>query len=323
MVKLRYSYKLDLQSVTEHCTIAQLGGNMTQDADFEEKEYEVPLFVELANGSPYVWSPGQVLENKLAFDGAQFTGNPTFWKTVGQTHLPYGVLLNPLIPRRVRRRLLPSFRFNLMLQVKTPQYLKRRKNGYNGNCPYYRFAINGHQQKILAKLAIKVGKRAFVGYASPAFWKVTDLYNHIVHSDLIANSTFVEATAFLPVHNHWAYFIPGTTGQVCSEPKSVEQEPLFKIIERMAREDYDWRFRYQDLEPDFNTPKGALRELSDAVLDVCTEESDAGNPFAITVLKWIDKMDSYWEAETSTDIRDFSTIHQFCYVCGVLWFTIG
>jgi hypothetical protein len=37
-------------------------------ADFEEKEYEAPLYQQLERGDPRIWAPGQVLEHYLGFD---------------------------------------------------------------------------------------------------------------------------------------------------------------------------------------------------------------------------------------------------------------
>ena len=110
------------------------------NAEFEEKEYEIPLYVELADGSPYIWSPGQVLEKSLGLDGTQFTRNSTFWRIVGRLGSS-GISLNSLASNMVHRQL-PTFRCNLMLQVKRPQCLQRRVRGYSGISPDYRFTIN-------------------------------------------------------------------------------------------------------------------------------------------------------------------------------------
>jgi hypothetical protein len=86
---------------------------MPTTAQFEEKEYELPLFSELAARSP-IWSPGQVAESVIGIE---------------------------------------------------------------------------HQQKILARLARKLGNRALVSYACPAFHETATLHNHTGARALVANST--------------------------------------------------------------------------------------------------------------------------------------
>jgi len=174
-------------------------------AEFEEKEFEIPLYVELADGSPYVWSPGQVLEKSLGFDGAQFTRNLTFWKLIGRhSAIVPGIDLNSLRNTLPIKRLLPTFRCNLFLQVKRPQHLIRRTRGCSLNSPYFRFEVEYEQQMILYNLGEKLLNRAFIGYASPAFYKLEELYQHAIKSQLVSRSSFIKVNR-LRGHNYWAY----------------------------------------------------------------------------------------------------------------------
>lgn len=295
---------------------------MPLNAEFEEKEYEIPLYVELADGSPYVWSPGQVLEKLLGLDGIQFTKNSTFWKIFGRSlNIPSGVKLNSVASGLNITRQLPTFRCNLMLQVKRPQYLQRRVGGYSGISPYYRFKIEIAQQSVLENLARKVGNRAFISYASPAFYKLTELYRHTLNSRLVSQSTFIRVIR-LEGHRHWAYFKPGTSGQALSEPEFIQEEPFVDELGRLARVDEAWKSQ-NDAKNSISLITEDLRELAEAIRAVCVEESKYQTPFSRDVIEWMDIMESSWDKETHATIRYFSTIQVFCSVFGVLWFVIG
>lgn len=49
-------------------------------AEFEKKQYEQHLNLELLKGSNLLFPPGQMLENTVGFDAALFTAHPKFWK---------------------------------------------------------------------------------------------------------------------------------------------------------------------------------------------------------------------------------------------------
>jgi len=292
------------------------------DADFEEKEYEIPLYLELADGSPYVWSPGQVLEKSLGLDGMQHTMNSTFWKLVSRgLSIPTGIDLNSVRFHPNIKRQLPTFRCNLMLQVKRPQYMKNRVGGYSGQSPYYRFTTETHQQRTLASLAMSVGNRAFIGYASPAFYTLTELYRHIVYSNLVSQSTFISALQLIG-HHHWAYSMPGTSGQALSKPEFVTGKPFVDQLERLAYEDIEWKSQ-NDAESNIDSVTTTLHELAQQIRRVCMEESKSENPFAGDALYWMNDMESSRNKETHPAIRNFAAIQIFCSVFDVVWFVVG
>ncbi len=43
-----------------------------KSAEFEEREYETPLYNQLTNGNGKVWAPGQVFERHIGIDYAMF-----------------------------------------------------------------------------------------------------------------------------------------------------------------------------------------------------------------------------------------------------------
>ena len=52
-------------------------------AEFEEKEYEAPLYNQLEAGNQNVWSPGQVFESRIGIDHGVLVDNPRFWRHIG------------------------------------------------------------------------------------------------------------------------------------------------------------------------------------------------------------------------------------------------
>lgn len=289
-------------------------------AEFEEKEYEIPLYVELADGSPYVWSPGQVLEKLLGLDGTQFTRNSTFWKVVGR-NVPPGVSLNTIASSLSIARQLPTFRCNLMLQVKRPQFLVRRVGGYSGPSPYYRFKTWPAQQNVLENLFGKIHNRAYIGYASPAFYRLTHLYRNILHSRLVSHSNFISVN-HLTGHSHWVFCNPGTSGKALSEPKEIQEEPLTDQLNRLASIDKSWKLQ-NDAKRSIDLGTEGLYKLAETIRAVCIEESEDENSFSGDVIEWMDDLESSWDDKTHQSIRYFSSIQLFCHAYDILWLVIG
>jgi hypothetical protein len=69
---------------------------MPIDAEFEEKEYEVPLYVELGRTLDNLWAPGQVLESEVGFDGALNVASDLVWKLLGYARAKPGVVLSTI-----------------------------------------------------------------------------------------------------------------------------------------------------------------------------------------------------------------------------------
>ena len=291
-------------------------------AEFEEKEYEFPLCRELAEGSQFIWSPGQVLEKLLGFDNAQFTQNMTFWKMVGRSSFPFqgGVILRTIDTDPSIVRSLPTFKCNLMVQVKRPQYLKRRSSGYNGKIPYYRFKIEKEQQQVLQNLKAKVGNQAYICYASPAFHQFFDLQLHSLHSELVAYSNYVEVGC-LANHKHWAYCNPGTVGKACSEPEDVDGIPFAEKLQELASVEREWKLENES-HNDINLRMEALRNLAVEIHEACFEIGRPDDSFH-RKLNGLRNMDTSGENDTLRTVHYFSTIQVFCSVFDLSWFVIG
>lgn len=197
-------------------------------AEFEEKEFEGPRNGQLGLGGP-LWSPGQVLEKLVGFDVAMLTINAVFWVAVGVQVPPQGAAVLPVwwpsaLNRRAwRLRHPPSFKMNVFLQHKRPEYLSRSSASEwaTWNTAYFRFLITPHQQVALEACASALGQNGLVAYASPAFHARVDLFGHIENHTLVANTHFAPALA-LKGHGRYTYKNATTSGVAHSEPSRVE-----------------------------------------------------------------------------------------------------
>lgn len=211
-------------------------------AAFEEKEYEASLYNQLEAGNPNVWSPGQVFEEHLGFDHAALVHNPRFWQLIGRT-TPVGAFLNRydwgFVWRNRSRRPMPNFRLNLFLQAKRPGYYKRvprhiRDAGMGG--PSWCFDVDADQQVALERVSDRLGRRAALVYASPAFHSASQLYAHTKMGTIIENSTFPEIRQLIG-HSKWFYDQPGGSGIANPEPKFSEGHSLHDIIRILQQQE--------------------------------------------------------------------------------------
>jgi len=213
-------------------------------SQFEEKEYEFPLYMELLHASRKLWTPGQVLEGHLGFDAALSVAN-NFWAVVqrpavdGVRLARYG--LSPMLRRRRKSsgdplEALPDFTTNLFLQVKRPseyQQAPAELRAHGLGTPTWFFEIESHQQVLLENLAAHLGNLADVSYAGAAFSTKKKLWSLQQEKGLVPNSTFPPATA-LRGHGRWAYDCGGACGVGFSEPERMDIPPLLKRVAELA-----------------------------------------------------------------------------------------
>ena len=69
---------------------------MPIDAEFEEKEYEFPLYHELTRSSQYIWTPGQVFEGYFGVDAALKVTTAKIWRKLGYPGPLPGTILNDM-----------------------------------------------------------------------------------------------------------------------------------------------------------------------------------------------------------------------------------
>ena len=188
-------------------------------------------------GSHRIATPGQVFEGKFGIDAALEAEHPLFWDLFGYYDVPRGIVLDELRwgfmwNRLGRKRRLPTFTTNLLVQAKRPDVLSRVPSDlkrYGFTPKYWRFDITPHQQEILEKVAKKLRRRALVVYASPAFHTLDNLYDFTEAQTVVENTSFVKVER-LQNHKKWNYFKSGSSGVAHSEPEEIEDLPFYKMI---------------------------------------------------------------------------------------------
>lgn len=302
-------------------------------AQFEEKEFEVPLYFEMISKSGKVWPPGQVLEHTFGFDIALHTINHNLWRILGFPHFLPGVILNDyswdFAWRKINKRPLPTFATNLFIQAKRPQELKHLKNNLKIHyqsltnkkfgSPYWRFSIEAEQQKMLEKVSEKIKNRALIIYASPSFSKSSTLFQYIEQEKLIDNCSFPKAI-HLKNHKQWNYDQPGTLGLAASEPEIIDEKSLFDQINILSQD--------SGVEPDTRDRIRAnnnITELANNIIDAAKEE--AFNKFERSWM-FLEKVKEFKESydsnhEYKNAFIAYSIILYFCKYYNLMWFVVG
>lgn len=293
---------------------------MAAKSEFEEKEYENPLNVELLFQSTFnLWTPGQVFEKDFGIDAALYAANPQFWWQLGYKNIPEGIIIDNFqwghIWRKTgKKRTLPDFSTNLFIQAKRPEYRKGNnpsytKYGIKGE--YWMFYITKHQQKALEKIARKINKRALVIYACPVFHTLSDLYKNIRKNALIEQSTFVKAEN-LKNHTKWVYNEPGTKGIACSEINEFDEGPLSDLIENFREKNYN-----QEQSGD------SLKDLAIEIINSFNELED-DNPIKSEFFyrqNLIQNIDI--NLEFNQPLKNYLTVNLMCRLLNLNWQIIG
>jgi hypothetical protein len=184
--------------------------SLVRAAEFEEKEYEGPLYNQLERGHAHLWSPGQVLEGYLGFDRALLLDEPYLWQMHGYRRPLRGFSPSsfpwPFLPRRrqVLNRL-PRFRLNCFIQAKRPHAgsrLPRQLSALGAARPFFRFQIDSDQQKTLEAAAERLQGRALFTYAAPVFSRSQELFRHMTLGSVVEHSTFPDVLS-LAGHHAW------------------------------------------------------------------------------------------------------------------------
>ncbi|MEN9284538.1 MAG: hypothetical protein RLZZ179_2031 [Verrucomicrobiota bacterium] len=208
-------------------------------AEFEEKDFEGPLYRELLCVNHRIATPGQVFENAFGIDALMEADHPLFWDIFGYSDVPRGIFLNHYrwgwVWRRYGgNRTLPTFQVNLLIQAKRPDHLLGKnsslaRNGIKGS--YWRFGIRAHQQVLLEQLERRLRNRALVVYAAPAFHELNSLYNHTANQTIVENSSFVRPSRMAD-HHHWNYERAGSVGVATSKPEAINDADFHSQLEQ-------------------------------------------------------------------------------------------
>jgi hypothetical protein len=190
-------------------------------AEFEEKEYETAVAIELADGQRgrgLVFSAGQVLESIVGYDAAAApVSDHVIWRLLSIPR-PKGVRLVPatwVSGHRPARADLPRTPVSLILQYKRPEFLygARAAQWKLWGHPYYRFSRTTRQHTVLNRLERRLGGDALVRYAAPVFWRRGQLEAAHIARQVLGRSGFVSPVT-LGRHFVWTYAAPGIEGRV-------------------------------------------------------------------------------------------------------------
>lgn len=216
-------------------------------SEFEEKQYEQHLNIELLQGSNLIFPPGQHLENVLGFDAALFTRNKNFWRHFLGGYPWYRRFfrsyLNGMYFPKDAYELedafnndFPQFKFNAFIQHKRPERMIKDTAAEwdSWNQEYYRYKVLDHQQSTLEILEANVGDQGVVTYASPAFHTKQEFWDVHKSQSFIQNSNFCQPSK-LTGHKAYTYISPGTNGIAHSEPEKVESKHLINELERLSQ----------------------------------------------------------------------------------------
>lgn len=133
---------------------------------------------------------------------------------------------------RHSKKKLPSFRLNVFIQAKRPQYGRYAPKALKAlglKSPYWRFEVTPHQQIALEKLQQRLNSRAIVCYACPAFHKESILHKWTVQPRIVENSTFPDV-ATLSGHSAWNFSEPGTRGVANVDPTTSDAPSLLERV---------------------------------------------------------------------------------------------
>jgi len=290
-------------------------------SEFEEKQYEQHLNIELLQGSNLIFPPGQHLENVLGFDAALFTRNKNFWRHFLGGYPWYRrffrTYLNGLYFPQDAYELenafnndLPQFKFNAFIQHKRPERMvKETATEWDSwSQEYYRYKILDHQQNTLEILEQSVGNQGVVTYASPAFHTMQEFWSiHKSHS-FIQSSNFCQPSKLIG-HKAYTYIAPGTIGIAHSKPERVESKHLLNELERLSK--------IENKETQKNTE---FISNSCELIETSLKAQEKYSALYSEIIKDLDEQ----QREAPKLLRDLYRLSAFKFVTGTsLYFGIG
>ena len=292
-------------------------------SEFEEKEFEGPLYNQLGAGTRLVWSPGQVFEEYVGVDYSLFVRDAALWRYFDPTSPLRGALLHrhnwDFIWRRRGRRKLPNFRLNLFIQAKRCYYYPRRPRTLKAilptPVPCWRFDLEAVQQEALERVAAKLGDRAIVTYAAPAFHRISQLNVHTVQGAILANSTFPRVDG-LHGHGAWFYTAPGGAGYANPRVTPIEGVGLEMLLESLVGQ------KRSDTDGSVSEQLGILSGLIERTV---TEEVSDQNPrkaLFFERLRLVDPAVADYEGAPES-IRSFLRVAVFASAFNLDWYAIG
>lgn len=216
-----------------------------------------------------------------------------------------------LVPKP--RRSLPDYRMNLFLQAKRSNYCARTPRAAKAKglpTPCFGFRLTDHQQQSLLRLAAKLGPKAHVAYAAPAFHTVPELRQHVRGRSIVRHSTFPSANA-LAMHEAWYYREPGATGVANPDPENIEERPLEARLAALI-----------ESAPETQGLQG-FDELAEQIVALAREapDDDGVAPEFLTDIEELDRLLEPYELPAT--VVAYARISTFAALYGLSWLVIG
>jgi len=206
--------------------------------NYEEKTFETYFNTEMTRKyDPVFFPPGQVQENILGFDNSFYLPFTTsFWAYFGFDKIYSVFYLNELEEYLFERiNSLPNIKINLMLQYKRPEYLtlSTAKEWQSWNQPYFRYAVESEQQRVLMKISDYCNGNVVALYAAPAVKNRDELLRFAINS-VIINNTNLKYAHDLNDHRRNTYANSGSYSIAFSEPEKIENVDLSHVINKYS-----------------------------------------------------------------------------------------
>jgi hypothetical protein len=238
----------------------------------------------------------------------------------GYPNVPEGCCLNDFnwgfVWRRLgKKRPLPNFSTNLLIQSKRPDVLSRARGAlhtYGLSAPVWRYAITPHQHVVLQQIARRLGHRALVVYASTAFDTLDDLYAYTDNKTVVENCNFTRVCR-LTGHEKWNYDAAGTLGVATSEPELIEDLPFPSLLESLHEA--------HDAQADAGEQ---LAHLANALALACRDAAGE-SPLARRAIVVLDRVNSHadeFQAQPGPAL-DFTRCLALLRTVGIRWLTGG
>jgi hypothetical protein len=296
-------------------------------SEFEEREYEAPLYSQLQTSSRAVWAPGQVLEAHVGFDHALYTSNWRFWSMRGYPKPPAGVVLGNYPPAHwwngsSLTRPLPDFSLNLFIQAKRPYVGSRATKALNSlgvTGPYWKFVVDPEQQLVLESLSKSVGTNALVVYACAAFDSASELLSHSRDGTIVNASTFPDA-ASLKGHGAWYYTAPGSAGIANPDPEWIQGAPLLERVRNLTRREANPTADKAEFGQNLEQLSGAVKE---AVASQAVKDTGRAAVY-FEALRDIDPFTHFDRPSIlASELRSYLTVAMFASVYRLQWLVLA
>jgi hypothetical protein len=292
-------------------------------AEFHEKEFEGFLYSQLEASDRQLWHPHEVLENYLGFDRAMFLADSFLWRVHGHRRPLRGFapfyfydMWPALRQSGVPKSRLPRFRLNCFIQAKRPEFgsrIPKSVKSLGPQRPVFRINLDAEQQETLERVSARVGDRAIIAYAAPAFHRSAELFAHGARGTVPEHSTFPDVTS-LSGHSRWYYNSPGATGIRNPDSEPVVLRSLFERIAESAV------LRGEDNQ----SASEQLSLLANGIREALVTDSNQIAPRVAYLTEEWRQIDAFAESfDAPPAVGSYLRVDAFCRFYQLVWLVAG